>query len=114
MKRSIIAAIVVAALGFFSMGFLGLLLYYPVYPLLAPFYGNINYWMGDDVWPAIIAAGVFWSLSFLVAGAVYRRQERAGVARGWRRFCYVLVLWLGAALVWFLLASTMEYIRFPT
>ncbi len=113
MKRSIIAAVAVAVLGFLSMGILGFVLYYAVYPLLAPFYGNINYWLGDDVWPSTIAAGVLWSLSFLVAGAVHRRQERAGVARGWRRFCYVLILWLGAALLWFYLASTMEYIRFP-
>ena len=49
MKRSIIAFIVMLGIGLISMGAPGGILYYAVYPVFAPVFGNINDWRGDWV-----------------------------------------------------------------
>ena len=111
-KGSLIAGFAVAALALFSMGLLGMGLYYACYPLLAPFYGNLNDWRGDDVWPATLWAGMLWALCFPVAGFVGLRLKQAGKPSALRLLCWLAILWLGAALVWFYVASTSSYIRF--
>ena len=68
MKRSYVAALVTAALGLLSMGFLGAALYALALPVLWPLYGDPDRWSGDNVWPAMIGAGVLWSISFVVGG----------------------------------------------
>ena len=83
------------------MGALGFALFYPVYPLLVPFFGTPDEWpTGDWLWPSVIVAGMAWSLSFLAAGLLNRRLERAGWQASYRKAAYVVVLWLGAALIW--------------
>ena len=114
MRRSLIAALVVAGLGLLSMGVLGALLYYMAAPALWPLYGNLNDWRGDDVWPATIGVGILWSLSFLVAGWLNRRLKGAGWTTWPRRVVYALVLWLGAVLLWLFMASTMTIAFVPT
>lgn len=108
MPRSWLAAVVVGWLGLLSMGFLGGLLYLAAMPVLWPLYGDLGEWRGDDVWPAMIAVGMLWSLCFVLAGWLNLRW----LVRGWspwrRRVAYGLVLWAGAALLWLLMASTME------
>ncbi len=102
MKRSVIAWAVFSAFGLLGMGVLGLGLYYAVYPVLGPHYGDPNRWSGDWVWPAMIWTGLLWPLSFLLAGALHGRLQRRGAAPWLRRLAYALVLWLGALLVWWL------------
>lgn len=107
-KWSLVGFVVTLVLGFLSMGFLGAALYYACYPVLAPFYGNPDSWSGDWVWPALIAAGMLWSLSFLAAGwlNLYLTPHAPALLR---RIIYVVVLWLGAALAWlFILATSYE------
>lgn len=106
MKRSIIAAVAVAALGLISMGGLGGLLYYAIYPVAAPIYGDLNDWRGDDVWPAMIMTGMMWSLSFPVAGWIDRRLAAGGRSTFMRRASYGAILWLGALAVWGFALST--------
>jgi hypothetical protein len=103
MKRSIVAFFAALALGLLSMGLLGAALYYAIYPLLAPYYGDPNDWHGDRVWPSIILAGMGWSFSFLGAGLLNVRLEKAGWGRLSRRLMYIFMLWLGALLIWFLI-----------
>lgn len=111
MPRSWLAALTVAPLGLVSMGALGGLLYFAVAPLVWPVFGNLNEWRGDGVWPATVAVGMLWSLGFVLAGWLNQRW----LARGWsprrRRLAYAVVLWLGAALLWVLVAATSD-IRF--
>jgi hypothetical protein len=102
-KRSILAFVITLALGLLSMGILGLALFYPVYPLLVPFFGHPDDWHGDWVWPSVIVAGMGWSFSFLVAGLLNRRLELAGWRTLFRQVVYVAVLWLGAALIWLII-----------
>ena len=109
MKRSYVAALVTAALGLLSMGFLGAALYALALPVLWPLYGDPDRWSGDNVWPAMIGAGVLWSISFVVAGRINRRLEQAGWSPWPRRGIYVLVLWLGAALSWILQLQTLDF-----
>lgn len=78
-RWSLIAFVVTLILGFRSMGALGAALYYACYPVLAPFYGNLNDWRGDWVWNATIWAGMLWSVSFLVAGTINLQLEAHGV-----------------------------------
>ena len=113
-KSSIIAGFAVAALGLFSMGMLGFGLYYACYPLLAPLYGNLNDWQGDDVWPATIWAGMLWAICFPVAGLADLTLKRAGKSSALRVLSWLAILWLGAGLAWLYVASTSSYIRFPT
>lgn len=109
MRKSIIAAVVTAVLGLLSMGALGGLLAYLVWPVIALLAGNPNDWRGDDVWPAMIVSGVLWGFSFVVAGLVNRSLERAGWTRSARRAAYLLILWIGAALIWSFMALTMDF-----
>lgn len=111
MPRSWLAALAVVLLGVVSMGALGGLLYFAVAPVVWPLFGNLNDWRGDGVWPATVAVGMLWSLGFVLAGWLNQRW----LARGWsprrRRLAYAVVLWLGAALLWVLVAATSD-IRF--
>ena len=113
-KGSIIAGFVVAAAGLFSMGILGFGLYYACYPLLEPLYGDLNDWTGDDVWPATIWAGMLWAIWFPVAGFADLRLKQAGKSSALRVLSWIVILWVGAGLVWLYVASTSSYIRFPT
>ncbi|MGE4323165.1 MAG: hypothetical protein AB7E60_09075 [Sphingobium sp.] len=107
MKKSVIAGIVVAILGLLSMGALGGVLAYCVWPVVYPLAGNPDDWRGDDVWPAMIASGLLWGASFPAAGLVNRRLERRGWTGAVRRLIYLLILWCGAALIWTFMLSTM-------
>ncbi|WP_123905479.1 hypothetical protein [Sphingobium cloacae] len=104
MKWSIIVFASALVLGFLGMGALGAALYYACYPLLAPFYGNLVNWHGDWVWSATIWAGVLWPFTFLIAGGLnlYLTPYAPVLLRG---AGYVLVLWLGAALIWALILA---------
>ena len=105
MKRSVVAFVIALGLGFLSMGALGMLLWYPVMPVLAPFHGDANDWHGDWVWPTIITVSMLWPFSFLVAGWINLRLEMAQIGRWPRCFVYIAMLWLGALLIWALLLS---------
>ncbi len=105
-KWSLGAFAVTLILGFLSMGALGAALYYLCYPILAPFYGNLNNWSGDWVWSATIWAGVLWSVSFLAAGALNLQLEGQGISAAWRGGAYLAVLWVGALAIWGLLLMT--------
>lgn len=108
MKRSIIAFFATIVIGLLSMGLLGLLLYEAVHPVLGPFFSDLDDWHGDTVWPVIIVAGMGWSVSFIAAGLINMRLETAGWKKQGRRVIYGLVLWLGAALIWFIILSAHE------
>ncbi|GLK65835.1 hypothetical protein [Paracoccus kondratievae] len=105
-KWSLGAFAVKLILGFLSMGALGAALYYLCYPILAPFYGNLNNWSGDWVWSATIWAGMLWSVSFLAAGALNLQLEGQGISAPWRGGVYLAVLWGGALAIWGLLLVT--------
>lgn len=108
MIKSLTAGVIAAALGLFSMGLLGGLLYYAAYPVLFPLFGNINGWSGDNVWPATIGAGMLWGLAFPAAGLINRRLERRDIVPALRRACYALVLWIWAALVWISMVGMLD------
>lgn len=105
-KWSLGAFAITLILGFLSMGALGAALYYLCYPVLAPFYGNLNNWHGDWVWSATIWAGMLWSVSFLAAGFLNLQLEAQGISAPWRGGVYVAVLWAGAVVIWALLLLT--------
>jgi hypothetical protein len=109
MKRSVIAFMVALVLGLLSMGLLGALLYYAVYPVLAPFFGNPNDWHGDRVWPSVILAGMGWSFSFLGAGLLNLRLEKAGWRLTARRAVYLAILWLGAVVIWLVILLSVVF-----
>jgi hypothetical protein len=101
-----LAFIITLIVGLFSMGALGFVLFYPVYPVLAPFFGGPDEWpSGDWLWSSTIAAGMAWSFSFLVAGLLNRRLEQVGWRAHYRKAIYVAVLWIGAALIWLIILS---------
>lgn len=105
MRRSLAAFGIVAVLGVLSMGALGAALYYAGYPLLMPLYGKLDDWHGDWVWPATMAAGSAWSLSFLAAGALHLRLERSQLSSAARRAVYAATLWIGAVAAWIVVGA---------
>ncbi|TAG03848.1 MAG: hypothetical protein EAZ43_05670 [Betaproteobacteria bacterium] len=98
--RSAIAFVVVLALGLLSMGLLGAGLYYVVMVALPPTLPHIDTISGDWAWPAVIVIGMFWSVGFLIAGALNARWIARGMKPYWRKLCYVIALWLWAYLLW--------------
>ncbi len=100
MRRSIIGFCVALGLGFFSMGALGLLLYYAVSPVLGLRFPGEAAWHGDWVWPAAIASGMVWAFGFLAAGAVDRRLAGSKTGSGVRGVVYVVLLWGWALAIW--------------
>lgn len=109
MRKSIIAGIVVAGLGLLSMGALGGALAFAVWPVTWGMAGYPNDWRGDDVWPAMIGAGVLWGIGFPLAGLMNRVLGREGWAARSRWPVYLLVLWCWAALVWAFMLATLEF-----
>lgn len=107
LKWSLVASVVTLALGFLSMGALGATLYYLCYPILAPFYGNLNNWSGDWVRSATIWAGMLWSVSFLAAGVLNLQLEGRGISAPWRLGAYLAALWGAALAIWGLLLVTL-------
>ena len=51
----------------------------------------------------MIVAGMGWSFSFLAAGLLNRRLAQAGWQSPFRRAIYLVVLWLGAAVIWLII-----------
>jgi hypothetical protein len=109
MKRSILGFIAALVIGLLSMGLLGGGLYYAVYPVLRPFYGDPNDWHGDWVWPSLISAGMLWSLSFLAAGLLNVRLEKSAWRTRSRQAVYLAMLWLGAGLIWLIILSSAAF-----
>lgn len=103
-KYSIYAFFIVAALGLLSMGILGFLLYYPV-SFLFKNYPSINEWHGDWVWPATISVGMFWSIGFIFSGLAIHFLTKITQAKLLIYFVYILILYLWAALLWYLVIT---------
>lgn len=109
-KFSIIAFIVTLALGFLSMGVLGLLLYYPV-SFLFNAYPNPDEMHGDWVWPAMIGTGMFWSIGFILAGLLNHYIKKFLISKWPLRLIYIFVLWMWAAFIWYVtLAANVKNI----
>ena len=100
LKKSVIAFVTTLVLGFASMGFLGIALYYSVAPVLWLRFAPEDRWHGDWVWPAIIGVGMAWSVSFLIAGVANHFLVRRRLRASLRRLAYLGILWLWALLVW--------------
>lgn len=99
-RKTLFAAAVVLMLGFFSMGALGGALYLAVSPVLAPFFGHLDSWHGDWVWPATVCAGMLWAVGFLLAGWLDRCLLERGVKPAARGVAYAVTLWLAGAVCW--------------
>ena len=101
-KGSVIAFLVAEVANFVGLGLLGLLLYYPVAPLLSLHFAPMSRWEGDWVWPTVILAGMGWPFGFLIASVLNRRL--AGKSRVPSRFLrgaiYAGVLWAWDLAIW--------------
>ncbi len=75
-------------------------LYYATSFAMPSSYQSLDDARGDWVWPALIVVGMFWSVAFLVAGALNLYLVNKAVKPLWRRLIYGLVLWLAAFLLW--------------
>jgi len=99
LRWSLLAFVITLPLGLLSMGILGLLLYYPVSPLLQA-YGPMESWHGDSVWPTLILVGMGWSFAFLIAGLLDHLLKSKQAHWALRALAYLIVLWLVDAALW--------------
>ena len=100
LKWSLIAGAVALVLGLLSMGFLGIGLYVMVCPVLRLRYPPQAQWHGDWVWPAMIGAGMGWSIGFVIAGVIEHLMSAQGCSPALSRVIYGAVLWLWALILW--------------
>lgn len=107
-RFSIIAFFSSGALGLFSMGLLGAVLYYPVSFLLRKF-PSLDDWTGDWVWPAVIGVGIFWSVGFLLGGVVWHYLAKITSSKAILCCAYIFVLWLWAAIVWYIVLVNRDF-----
>ncbi|RYE33913.1 MAG: hypothetical protein EOP23_06905 [Hyphomicrobiales bacterium] len=109
MRGSLIAFAVAIAAAFLTLGYSSLILYAVASPLLTLRYPPMEQWHGPWVWPVLVGVTVAWAPSFMVAGALGLLLKRRGITPGWRRLCYLAVLWVGAILAWFVILG----VNFP-
>lgn len=103
MRKSWLASIVSFVVALVTMGATGIVLYFLTWPLVGVWYPAFGTWSGDWVWGALAGAAVFWSAFFMVAGYVNQVLIERGKPVGKRRVVYALVLWGGAALLWWMI-----------
>src|SRR6185295_14394353 len=97
-RFSVMAFAVSELLSFLSLGALGYLVYYAVFPLLPE---SIETLKGDSVWPSVIFAGMLWSVGFLLAGLALHFLKARVQKRGIQFLLYALILWIWDYLIWF-------------
>jgi len=105
-KWSLLAFVLFLVGGFASLGMLGMALYGIAFPVISIFYPPLDDWHGPWVWPVLVAVGLLWPISFLVAGPVGMALKRRGIADWLRRVIYTVILWIGAVLSWLTVLST--------
>jgi hypothetical protein len=98
-RISIVAFIITMVLGLLSMGALGMVLYYPVAPLLNK---SIDTLQGDRTWPTVIMVGMLWSFGFLLAAGGYHYSVKWTLPGVASYFIYGFILWLWALVLWYL------------
>lgn len=98
-RFSIITFFIMDVLGFFSMGLLGAVLYFPV-AFLMPI--TIDDLPGDSVWPTVILIGLLWPFGFLVAAWLWERLSDKITSKAALRMSYTAVLWIWAAALWYM------------
>ena len=102
MSPAIRAFISVAVLAVLSMGALGGALFYLASPFLPEPYRYFEQLNGDWVWSAMITAGLLWSPSFLLSGALNHASRFMTLPRFIRILLRLLIFWVFAILAWHL------------
>lgn len=100
MRKSWLACVVAFVVALVTLGATGVALYFLTWPLVGAWYPAFATWSGDWVWGALAGTAIFWSVFFLVAGYVNQLLLERNQPLGQRRAVYVLILWAGAALLW--------------
>jgi len=107
-KFSAISAILSFVVGLFSMGFLGIGLYYAVSFLFSS-YPSIKKWHGDWTWTALIGSGMAWGFGFVIGGVVWHLLSPAITSTVILCLIYLLVLWLWAAFIWYMILRANRF-----
>ncbi len=100
-RFSIVACIIMFVLGFLGMGITGALLYFLVFFALGD-HPHFDTWHGDWVWPALLLVSWAFPIGFLFAGLAWHYLKTRITSKILLRVVYGLILWLWAALLWFL------------
>ena len=104
-RFSIIGFLSTALLGLFSMGALGGGLYFTLLPALKNHFPPFDTWHGDWVWPAMITAGMCWSVGFIFAGIVCHYLIKLHTPKFLLVIAYAFILWVWINSVWYLILN---------
>jgi len=100
MKASLFGFVAAFAASFLSFGYISLVLYALVSPVLTQLYPPLESWRGPWVWPVLVGVAILWSFSFPIAGVVDLRLAAAQASKRTRWLSYLAILWLGALASW--------------
>ena len=99
-RFSIIACIIMFALGFLGMGITGAILYFTVFFVLGSF-APFDEWHGDWVWPALILVSLLFPLGFIFGGLAWHYMKTRISSKLILRIVYAFILWIWTAFVWY-------------
>lgn len=92
--------IILAFLGFFSLGAVGFGLYYLIFPVAGFLFPHPDSLHGDWVWPSTIGVGLLWPLGFIFASILFNFLKKRNWPKSILYFLYIPLLWLWVALLW--------------
>ncbi|WP_061218762.1 hypothetical protein [Leptospira weilii] len=99
-KFSVIICLILSILGFFSIGTMGLGLYYLIFPVSKSLFPHPDSLSGDWVWPTTILVSILWPLGFIFGAILFHILGEKGWPNIILYFLYIPILWLWAALLW--------------
>lgn len=103
-KISFFIFVVLAFLGFFSLGALGLGLYYLIFPVAGFLFPHPDSLLGDWVWPSTIGVGILWPLGFIFASILFNFLKKRNWPKVILYFCIFLFYGFGQLFFGFILS----------
>ncbi|EMM99801.1 hypothetical protein LEP1GSC021_1778 [Leptospira noguchii str. 1993005606] len=93
-------------IGFFSLGTMGLGLYYLVFPISQSLFPHPDSLHGDNVWLVAMYASLLWPLGFIFGAILFHSLKKRGWSKGILYFLYIPMFWFWTALLWFFLIES--------
>ncbi|EQA71064.1 hypothetical protein [Leptospira noguchii] len=92
-KINFVIFVILAFLGFFSLGAIGFGLYYLIFPIAGFFFPHPDSLHGDWVAPSAILVSILWPLGFIFASILFNFLKKRNWPKDILYFLYIPILW---------------------